>query len=385
MFGLSRTIERREDQYTATMRQITQHRIQPTYAGVVACYEDMLTVPAVWKSLQLTAGIVSVMPLDGYARRPDSTPKPMEPPPQLLRSPSAVVPLEDWIYQNIESMVMHGDAIGRIVSFDRLGYPTQVEMVSPACVSVKTSPDGMIEWFFDRKPVPADEVWHVPGRPKLGSRFGLGLIEYMAQTVGVSLAARKYEAQWFGDGAHPTTVIEPPMDPGAAGAQSLKDRVMAITRGNREPLVVPTGTKISPYQETPVNSALLDALRANSTDVAHFFGVPPELVGGASGDSMTYSNVEARVLDLLAFAVQYWMVKLEKALSRGMPPAQFAKFNEASVIRTDQETKVKTLVLSTSGGITTPNEARKPLDLPPLAGGDTLKEPKAPIPTGSPA
>jgi len=375
MFGLSR-VERRDDQYTATMRQLSQQRIQPTYAGVSARYQDMLSIPAVWKSLQLTAGIISVMPLDGYTKRAGEVVE-LDPAPRLLVSPSATVPLEDWVFQNIESMIMHGDAIGRIVSFDRLGYPTQVEMVDPVCVTVKVDKSsGRIDWYFDRVRIPTDEVWHVPGRPKLGSQFGLGLIEYMCQAAGISLAARKYEAQWFGDGAHPTSIIEPASDPGVVGAQTLKDKVMGITRGNREPLVVPTGTKVTSFQETPVNSALLEALRANSTDLAHFFGVPPELVGGASGDSMTYSNVEARVLDLLAFAVQYWMVKLEKALGRAMPARQYAKFNEAAVIRTDQETKVKTLVLSTSGGITTPNEARRPLELPPIEGGDTLRTAK---------
>lgn len=383
MFGLS--LERRAapgvSQWDAALDRLSQARLGGTYAGLVADYDSMLAVPAVWKSLQLTAGIISVMPLDEYTRSDQAATTEVRPS-QLLSAPSASVPLEVWIYQHVEAQIMHGDAIGRIVNVDRTGWPTQVELVPNTCVRVERDrATGRLRWSFDNKPIPEDQVWHVPGRPgRAGSPFGVGLIEYMATTAGISLAARKYEAQWFGDGAHPTSILQTPTDPGATGAETLKEKLRSLTRGNREPLVLPVGVTLNSFQENPVNSALLEALRANATDVAHFFGVPPELVGGASGDSMTYSNVEARVLDLLAFAVQFWMVKLEKALTRALPRPRFAKFNEASVIRTDQKTKIETLVAAVAGPVMTPNEARLPLDLLPVEGGDVLNRKQAAAP-----
>lgn len=385
MFGMSRP-ERRADQFEATLKNLYDRRLTGSYAGVSAGYDEMLAVPAVAKALMLTAGIVSVMPIDAYRNREDERTE-LKNLPRLLREPSALVPLEDWLFQNIESMIMHGDAVGRIVSRDARLFPSQVEMVDPAVVTVKTDKStGSVQWFFDRQPIPADDVWHVAGRPRLGSQFGIGLIETMMQTAGIALATRKYEAQWFGDGAHPTSILRPSVDPGELGAQRLKDKFLSIVRGNRDPIVLPVGTEFETLQSTPVDSALLEAMRANATDIAHFFNVPPELVGGASGDSMTYSNVESRILDLLAFGVQYWMVKLEKALSRALPQPIYVKFNEAAISRTDLRTKVDTLVAQVGGGIMTQNEARKPLDLPAMPGGDVLFEPrKAQTPAGVPA
>jgi HK97 family phage portal protein len=372
MFGL-RPVEQRADQYEATIRAINERRLVTSYSGVSASYADMLTIPAVAKSLMLTAGIIAVMPIDAYRVRGDERSE-LQVLPRLLREPSAVIPLEDWLYQCIESMIMHGDAVGRIVARDARLFPTQIELVDPAIVTIKTSSAGVLNWFFDRKPVPAEDVWHLAGRPRVGSQFGIGLIETMMQTAGIALATRKYEAQWFGDGAHPTSILRPSIDPGPVGAQALKDKFLSIVRGNREPVVLPTGTEFETLQETPVNSALLEAMRHNATDIAQFFNVPPELVGGVSGDSMTYSNVESRVLDLLAFGVQFWMVKLEKALSRLLPQPMYVKFNENAVVRTDVKTKVDSLVAQVAGGIMTQNEARKPLDLPAIPGGDTLAE-----------
>lgn len=371
MFGLSRPERRAANQYDSTMRMIAQQRLHPTYAGVAANYEDMLTVPAVWKSLQLTAGTISTMKVCAYRDGSDERTE-LSTLPALLRSPSGMVPREDWVFQNIESMIMHGDAIGRIVARDGRFFPSQVEMVDPRTVTMRKRDDGTWQWFFDRKPVPDDEVWHVPGRPQLGSPFGFGLIEFMAQVAGISLAGRKYEAQWFGDGAHPTLIYTPPTDPGLSGAEAIKEKLRAITRGNREPLVTAPGTVVAPFQSNPTDSSLIESMRANAADIAHFFGVPPELVGGSSGDSMTYSNVEARVLDLLAFAVQYWMTKLENALSRSLPQPIYVRFDEDDIVRTDLKTKVDTLVAEVKGGIRTPNEARKVRDLPALEGGDAL-------------
>jgi HK97 family phage portal protein len=376
MFGLSR-VERRADQWEATIRGLTERRLAPSYAGVSANYEEMISIPAVWKALLLTAGVVSVMPVNAY-RDLDDERSELPTLPRLLREPSANVSFPDWVFQIVESMIMHGDAVGVIVSRDNRLTPTQIEIVDPKIVSVKLNRStGTYDWFVDRKPVPDYDIWHLPGRPKLGTPFGVGLIEKMAQTAGIAIAARKYEAQWYGDGAHPTSIIRPEIDPGPVGAQALKDKILSIVRGNREPLILPPKTEFDTLQADPVTSALLDALRHNSTDIAHFVGIPPELVGGSTGDSMTYSNTEGRVIDLLTFGVQFWMSKLEYKLSKTIAPRPvYVKFDEEYIKRTDVRTKVETLIAQVAGGLLTQNEARNVLNRQSLPGGDVLFPPK---------
>jgi Phage portal protein/Caudovirus prohead serine protease len=46
-------------------------------------------------------------------------------------------------------------------------------------------------------------------------------------------------------------------------------------------------------------SQFLETQRFNVTQVARVFGVPPEMVGGDAGNSLTYANTEARALDFL--------------------------------------------------------------------------------------
>lgn len=375
MFGLR--VEQRADQWEATLKSLHDRRLAPSYAGVVAGYDEMTSIPAVWKSLLLTAGVISVMPVDAYRDLEDERSE-LRTLPRLLREPSAYVSFQDWVFQVVESMIMHGDAIGRIVQRDARMNPTQIEIVDPKIVSIKKNAStGTYDWYLDRQFVPEYDIWHLPGRPKLGSQFGVGLVEKMAQTAGVAIAARKYESQWYADGAHPTSIIRPETDPGAAGAQALKDKILSIVRGNREPLILPPNTEFDTLQADPVTSALLDAMRHNSTEIAHFVGIPPELVGGSTGDSMTYSNTEGRVLDLLTFGVQYWMSKLEDKLSKTLNPKPvYVKFDENYIKRTDVRTKIETLIAQVGGGLLTQNEARNVLDYPSLPGGDVLFPPK---------
>jgi HK97 family phage portal protein len=156
------------------------------------------------------------------------------------------------------------------------------------------------------------------------------------------------------------------------GAEALKTKIEQMMR-SRRPVVIPQDVEIKPWGgSTPQDAQLVDLLRNNSTDVAMFYLVPPELVGGVTGDSMTYSNVDARVLNLLVFGVSYWLHKLEASLSRSIPRDRYVKANESAIIRTDVMTRTNVLASEIQNGIRTRNEARALLDLAPLPGGDDL-------------
>jgi HK97 family phage portal protein len=197
----------------------------------------------------------------------------------------------------------------------------------------------------------------------------------MRTVVGIQIAARAYAEQWFTDGAHPSSVVTTETDPGPNGARDLKAKIMNLVHGNREPLVMPKGTTLAPYQSDPASSSLVEILTQSTNDIAQFFLMPPEMVGGNTGSSMTYSTTEGQAIRVLQFALRYWMRKLELAMSRAVrPQAIYAKFDENDFVRTDLRTKVQAAVLASGGPIWTPNEARYADDRPPLPGGDVLRE-----------
>lgn len=365
-----RDIERR-DQMTDTFAAMRAARLSGSWAGVPVTPDSVLTVPAVWACEQLTAGIISQLPFDEYRHtRSDDGRVELEPSP-LIANPSADVSPEDWRFQAVESAQLHGCAYGPIVSRDALGYPTQVELVHPSRVQARIHPQSrVVEWKLDGTMIPGEDLWRMPGRPSVGSPLGLPLVSYMAEVAGLGMAARRYGSTHFRHGSAPPVLIQPAGDPGADGAKGLKEKIanMLLTG---EAAVIADTIKVNKWPGmTPAEAQLVEFLRANATDVATFYIVPPELVGGLVGDSMTYSNVEARLLNLLALGVSYWLTKLEKALSRSLPRGRFVKANEAAIIRTDTKTRIEVMGAELRSGLLLQNEGRALLDRPPIDGGD---------------
>jgi HK97 family phage portal protein len=326
-----------------------------------------LKVPAVSACVHAIAGSVSTLPLFGQALD-DGRMVNMDRLPRLWREPSADLPLEDWVYTSLQSMMLDGTSWGRIVARDARLSPTQVELMPAEVVTWRRDKqNGVIEIRFDGQPVPSADVWHVSGIPSRSHPFGVSLSERAAAPIQVQIAARQYLGDWFASGAHPTSVVTLESNPGAAGAAEFKQRLMSIMRGSREPLVVAKGTTIAPFQVAPADSAVADALKQSATDIATFFLSPPEMVGGSTGDSMTYANVEQQQIQFLQRAVRFWMTKLERAMSRAVAPQRIrCRFDENELVRTDLKTKFDAITQAVGGPWLTVDEGREMDDRAPM-------------------
>lgn len=325
-----------------------------------------LRVPAVSACVHGIAGSVSMLELRGYGGDV-ATELPPQSLPRLWRDPSADLSPEDWVYRSLMGMMLDGCSWGRIVARDARLSPTQVELVPAEVVRYRRGSDGAWQFTFDGQPVPVADVWRVPGIPSRMHPFGSSLSERASAPIQVQLAAREYLHGWFRDGAHPTAVVTMKSNPGPEGAREFKARLMSIVRGSREPLVVADGTTIAPFQINPADSAVSEALKSSATDIATFFLAPPELAGGSTGDSMTYANVEQQQILFLVRAIQWWMTKLERALSRAVAPQQIScKFDESALLRTDLKTKYDAIVQAVGGAFLSVDEGRHMDDRAPL-------------------
>lgn len=378
LFGSPKREQRSEFYDVADAVRFTRDvRLNGSWSALSVTPDNVLTVPAVFAAQQLTAGTIMQLPFDEFRKARDGARVELDPSP-LVEAPSGEVSAEDWRFQAVESAQLHGNAVGVVVSRDRLFYPTQVEIVDPKRVRVKWDEQSRtLAWMIDDVPMPADEIWHMTGRPKVGSPLGVGLVQFMAESAALGLAARRYGAGWFKDGGSPVVVAKPQRDPGVEGAQRLKDRIVEAIK-SRAPLVTPQDVEYDSWPGSkPSDAELVELLRQNATDIAMFYALPPELIGGSTGDSMTYANVEHRVLDLLAFGVGFWLSKLERALTRSRPRGVYVRANEKAIVRTDVKTQIQTIALQVSGGLITQNEGRALLDRQPLDGGDVLLSPRS--------
>lgn len=361
--------ERRESQVAAFVPPL----LERVFSGVAVDADRAMRHDAVWSAVNFIADLISTLPVAAYRDRAGETVR-LEPPPQLVRRPSAVVSRTAWSRQILVSQLLRGNAYGMVSGVDRNGVPTGVEILHPDEVQVFA--EGRFgPWVFrvNGQPVerwPNGPLWHVPAFVMPGSPVGLSPVAYAAQQIGLGLAAQKFGAQFFGDGGHPSAALTTDGEVNQQQAEVIKQRFLNATRGNREPVVLGAGMRYQPIQISPEESQFLDTLQANGAQIARIYGLRPEDIGFKSGDSMTYANVEQRQIDRLVYPINQWVLRLEEAVNDLLPNGTYVKHNVDALIRVDLKTRYQVHQIALRNGVRTRNEVRDLEELPPLEGGD---------------
>src|ERR671913_200466 len=345
--------------------------VSTTYAAVPVNPTTALQHSAVWACVTLIAGSISTLPLAAY-RTGQLDPLPDLPP--LLRSPSAGWSLPDFLHATLQSLLLRGNAYGLIV--DRAGaglLPSQVELLAYERVQVQV--DRRVIWRIDGQEVDPASIWHVRAYPAAGQVLGLSPIGHARQAVGLGIAAERYAAKFFGESAIPSGVLTTDQDIKDDRAANLKARWKQAHHGNRDIAVLGSGAKFQSVSIAPEEAQFLETTRANVATIARYFNVQPELIGGESGGSLTYANVEQRALDFLTFGLRPWLVRLEVALSALLSSTTTVKFNAAALVRTDLLTRYQTHESAIRAGWKLRSEVRELEDLAPVAGIDNQEGP----------
>lgn len=339
-----------------------------TYAGQDVGIESAQRLSAVWACVRLLADTVSTLPVDVYR---EGTAEPLPTPP-LLRSPAAGMPLQAFLEATMRSLLLRGNAYGLITA--RSGatmLPAQVELVHPDLVSAERSESGAIGYRINGTEYAREDVWHVRAFVMPGALLGLAPIEYARQAIGLGLAAEQYGASFFGDGATPSGVLVTEQTLNGEQVDRIKERWNVIHQRKRDIAVLAGGLDFKAISIAPEESQFIETTRANVATVARFYGVPPEMIGGEAGGSLTYANVEQRALDFLAYSLTPWLVRLETALSELLPARQSVKFNPGGLLRTSLRERYEAHRIGIESGFLTVDEARALEDLPPLRGSAT--------------
>lgn len=370
-------------------RQFAPEPVIPPYPGWtgastgVGNKEQALAVSTVWSCVGMIANSVSLMALETFSGTGDFPKRIPDPP--IVASPSAGMTQSDFLHQMMVSLLLRGNAYGNIVARDARLRPTQIELLDPDSVSPRMV-DGQMEFWVQGKQVSSRDIWHIRGMTLPGCKVGLSPIAYGALTMGVELSAAKFARDFFDGGGIPKAVLESDMPIDQGQARTLKERLLAATR-NREPIALGSGVKYTPISVKPDESQFIATLQNAVAQTARFFFMPPEMVGGSSGSSMTYANREQRAIDYATYSVSPWLKRIEDAYFPILPAPQYVSFNESNLLRTDVETQAKVDVMLLAGKIVAPSEVRARRNMPPMTDAQKAEADLVPLtitPLGGP-
>jgi HK97 family phage portal protein len=326
-----------------------------TAAGVVVDGDKALTNSAVWACQELIAGVGSSLPLDEY--RKASTEQIAVPLSSLFADPDPdpSVTAVAFRAQILRSAVARGNAYADLLGAE-MGTPTGAVTIHPDRVRWRyehTANGYTWQVYVDGKPRsrwPYGDLWHFPLFQQPGSPVGLNPVEYHRLSIGASLAAQKFGAQFFDSGGHPTVIIKMPTDPGPDEAKAVKARIVDSTRGSREPMIFPNGWELDKVTIPPEEAQFLETQRYGVEEIARIFlGGFVELIGSAvtGGGSITYSNREQRMADFIALSLApRYLVPLESALSALLPRGRYVKHNVNALMRADLKARYESYKLA---------------------------------------
>jgi len=342
-------------------------------AGQYVTPDNALRMSSVWACRDLIARVISNMPVDQIRYNADGTRVRVENQRAIVRSPSALVAQDDWIYQAAQSMLGRGNAYGLITANGSDGWPTRLEWMPPSQVAVYRKnwldPPGYKLGGVDLDP---SSVVHARRWVMPGDVIGLSPIEFAASTVGANLAAQSYVGEWYTQGGHPTVMLSSDQPiPNDEVAQKVKDRWIQATTGEHV-AVVGAGLSVETVQITPAEAAWLEVTNAQAVDIARIYGVPPEMIGAAphNASSITYANRAERAVDFLVFSITAWVRKIESVWSSLLPAGTVVKLNTDALLQLDPKSKVEMYERLIYIGVRNRNEIRAYDDQPPIPGGE---------------
>jgi HK97 family phage portal protein len=326
--------------------------------------DSALRLAPVYASVRLISDQAASLPLKAY-RQSGELREPMAAP-ELLRSPAPGVSLFTWKQQAVSSMLLRGNAFGYITAFSGTAAK-QLVWLHPDKVHVDES-TGIPIYRHNGQMLDYSRVVHVPGLTVAGSCVGVSPIAAFRTVIESGLSAQQFTRDWFANGG--------PIGPGShlkntertlteEQSQVIKSRYRASVKSG-DVMVTGSDWTLTPLTVKADDAAFVQTMRLNATQIASIYGIPPEMIGGETGTSLTYSTVELNSLNFVTYTLRPWLVRLEEALSAVMPQPQFCRFNVDALLRADTLTRYQAHEIAIRSGFLTTDEVRLMEDRKPL-------------------
>ena len=326
-------------------------------------WDAQLALVPVYAAVRLIADSIAALPLQAYRKTSDGR-VPMTLP--LMFAEPVGMTRMTWVQQAMTSLLLRGNAYGLKAGRDAEAMtPGGVRWLNPDSVTWDDA-DG---WRHGGYPVAEADMVHIPGLVMPGRRLGVSPVTACSAAVTAGVSTQTFMRDWYRNKAIPSMTLQnTERTIEADAANTIKERAKSTIRAG-EPFVTGKDWKLDVLTLTADDAGFVAASRLTATQVATIFGIPPGMIGGDAGGSLTYSTVELNQIQFLTNTLLPWLTRLEAAFSGLMPRPQYVKFNVDALIRVETKTRHEVYKLARDIGLHNIDELRKFEDESPLPDG----------------
>lgn len=347
-----------------------------TAAGVPVSAQTALQIVDVLACVRLLAESASTLPLIAYRRRSQGRERFEGRLSELLRRPAPAVTQANLIAQLVGTLALRGNAfLGKFRNGE--GEIEQLAMLPPDRVRVEIKgglPLYTITHDSGRETVHGTaDVVHFRGL-SLDGVLGLSPIAQAREALGLASVLTEHASALFANNAAPQGVLSVP--PGA-GQEDLMESLRSAWEarhqgGKRAGRVAVLSGEITfhPVSISPHDAEFVATRKLSTVEIARLFRVPPHMIGGEAGNSLTYSTVELESAHFVRYSLAPWLVVIEQALTADpdlCPPGTYVEFLLDALLRADSATRaqVYTAALDPERGWMSRAEVRRLENLDP--------------------
>jgi HK97 family phage portal protein len=237
----------------------------------------------------------------------------------------------------------------------RLWYVTTVSLSSGQGQPIQT----------EQRKLVAEDVLHFRGLGHDGLS-GYDVISYARDSIGLGLAARKFGALVFANGAEPALILEHPNRLSAQASKNLRESWGKMHRGidkSHTVAILEEGMTAKPYSFSAKQAQLLEAREFSLLEVANWFHLPPHKVGHTARTS--FSSLEQEQASYLSESLDPWLIGIEeefidKLLTEDQKQADThtVEFLRQALLRSDLTARTSYYVSAIQNSWMSPDEVR---------------------------
>lgn len=363
--------------------QITARPLFQNYSGEIVTENTAFAQSSLMAAVTLLADAIAVMPLELMRERAGRTEQ--LPTPSVLLKPNEHQTMFDFIHQTVLMLALHGTAY--IYAPRRPGeLPPEMKNIHPNQIKGFVDvDDGTLYYEIGRQRYSPAEIRAIHWVLFPGKTRGLSPLEVQRNTIGMGIAMDRFLAQFYGEGATPSSVLETDQKVTPDQADLLRQTWEDSHNKRRRPAVLSGGLKWRSITTSAADMQMIEHRESIIRDIARAYRIPLHMILGSGGNSQTYQNVEQAGINFVRYTLLPWMRRIEDAISEMLPLTQKVRFNADEFMRADLITRVNAQRVQILSGTLSPNEARQEENREPYPGGDTFVNPSATPPLGTDA
>lgn len=356
-------------------------------AGVRVTADTALTLSTFWACVRFLSESIGSLPIMIYRREPDGS-----------RTRATDNPLYDVLHRRpnnwqtaveFKSMMqghalLRGNAYAQIVP-GRRGAVDQLIPIHPDRVTVERLDNGRLRYMVKQgngrapKPYTQEEIFHLRGMSSDGMT-GLSVIQYAANSVGLTMAAERYGSRFFKNDSRPGGVLSTDKKLGNGVPQRMRERWRETQAGSSrgDIAILEEGLTFQAIGVPPEEAQFLQTREHQALDVCRWFGVAPHMVGVPGSVTEWGSGLEQLGRGVVTYTLMPWMVRWQEAISRDLiiaPQTYYVEFVTEALLRGDTAARYAAYATARQWGWVSVNEIRAWENLNPVPGGDTYLQP----------